>query len=83
MYAQQMAKGKAALQRGAYSDILSKSNFPFPFDLQLFNPGAYVYGLNRTIPTTYAGPIYPFSPGMFFVLLFISNRNRIIFSAAS
>ena len=25
MYAQQMAKGKAALQRGAYGDILSKS----------------------------------------------------------
>ena len=24
MYAQQMAKGKAALQRGAYGDILSK-----------------------------------------------------------
>ena len=24
MYAQQMAKGRAALQRGAYSDILSK-----------------------------------------------------------
>jgi RNA recognition motif-containing protein len=48
MYAQQMAKGKAALQRGAYSDILS----------------AYVYGLNRTIPATYAGPIYPFSPGL-------------------
>ena len=24
MYAQQMAKGKAALQRGVYSDILSK-----------------------------------------------------------
>jgi len=49
MYAQQMAKGKAALQRGAYGDILS----------------AYVYGLNhRSIPTTYAGPIYPFSPGL-------------------
>ncbi|CAF5101563.1 unnamed protein product [Rotaria sp. Silwood1] len=48
MYAQQMAKGKAALQRGAYGDILS----------------AYVYGLNRSIPTTYAAPIYPFSPGM-------------------
>ncbi|CAF0837887.1 unnamed protein product [Didymodactylos carnosus] len=31
MYAQQMAKGKAALQRGAYGDLLS----------------AYVYGLNR------------------------------------
>ncbi|CAF2389721.1 unnamed protein product [Rotaria sp. Silwood2] len=46
MYAQQMAKGKAALQRGAYGDILS----------------AYVYGLNRSIPTTYATPIYPFSP---------------------
>jgi hypothetical protein len=27
MYAQQMAKGKAALQRGAYGDILSKSIF--------------------------------------------------------
>jgi RNA recognition motif-containing protein len=48
MYAQQMAKGKAALQRGAYGDILS----------------AYVYGLNRSIPTTYAAPIYPFSPGL-------------------
>jgi len=48
MYAQQMAKGKAALQRGAYGDILS----------------AYVYGLNRTIPATYATPIYPFSPGL-------------------
>ncbi|CAF1130704.1 unnamed protein product [Rotaria sordida] len=48
MYAQQMAKGKAALQRGAYGDILS----------------AYVYGLNRSIPTTYATPIYPFSPGL-------------------
>ncbi|CAF0863654.1 unnamed protein product [Rotaria sordida] len=48
MYAQQMAKGKAALQRGAYGDILS----------------AYVYGLNRSIPTTYAGPIYPFSPAI-------------------
>jgi len=24
MYAQQMAKGKAALQRGAYGDLLSK-----------------------------------------------------------
>lgn len=48
MYAQQMAKGKAALQRGAYSDILS----------------AYVYGINRNIPTTYAAPIYPFSPGL-------------------
>jgi hypothetical protein len=46
MYAQQMAKGKAALQRGAYGDLLS----------------AYVYGLNRSIPTTYAAPIYPFSP---------------------
>jgi hypothetical protein len=46
MYAQQMAKGKAALQRGAYGDILS----------------AYVYGLNRSIPATYAAPIYPFSP---------------------
>jgi hypothetical protein len=29
MYAQQMAKGKAALQRGAYGDILSKSIFCF------------------------------------------------------
>jgi len=48
MYAQQMAKGKTALQRGAYGDILS----------------AYVYGVNRTIPTTYAAPIYPFSPGL-------------------
>ncbi|CAF1414207.1 unnamed protein product [Adineta ricciae] len=48
MYAQQMAKGKAALQRGAYGDILS----------------AYVYGLNRSIPTTYAAPIYPFSPAI-------------------
>lgn len=48
MYAQQMAKGKAALQRGAYGDILS----------------AYVYGLNRNIPTAYAAPIYPFSPGL-------------------
>jgi hypothetical protein len=48
MYAQQMAKGKAALQRGAYGDLLS----------------AYVYGLNRTIPATYAAPIYPFSPGL-------------------
>jgi len=48
MYAQQMAKGKAALQRGAYGDMLS----------------AYVYGLNRSIPTTYAAPIYPFSPGL-------------------
>lgn len=48
MYAQQMAKGKAALQRGAYGDILS----------------AYVYGLNRNIPATYAAPIYPFSPGI-------------------
>ncbi|CAF3340952.1 unnamed protein product [Rotaria socialis] len=48
MYAQQMAKGKAALQRGAYGDILS----------------AYVYGLNRSIPATYAAPIYPFSPGL-------------------
>jgi RNA-binding protein Musashi len=48
MYAQQMAKGKAALQRGAYGDLLS----------------AYVYGLNRSIPTTYAAPLYPFSPGL-------------------
>ncbi|CAF1439475.1 unnamed protein product [Adineta ricciae] len=48
MYAQQMAKGKAALQRGAYGDLLS----------------AYVYGLNRTIPATYAAPIYPFSHGL-------------------
>jgi len=81
MYAQQMAKGKAALQRGAYSDILSKSNFPFPFDLQLFNPGAYVYGLNRTIPTTYAGPIYPFSPGMFFSSsIYLESKSNNIFS---
>jgi len=29
--------------------------------------GAYVYGLNRSMPTTYAAPIYPFSPGMLFV----------------
>jgi len=48
MYAQQMAKGKAALQRGVYSDLLS----------------AYVYGLNRNMPPTYATPIYPFSPGL-------------------
>jgi hypothetical protein len=48
MYAQQMAKGKAALQRGAYGDILS----------------AYVYGLNRSMPATYAAPMYPFSPGL-------------------
>lgn len=48
MYAQQMAKGKAALQRGVYGDILS----------------AYVYGLNRTMPATYATPIYPFSPAL-------------------
>ena len=27
--------------------------------------GAYVYGLNRTIPATYAAPIYPFSHGRF------------------
>ena len=33
MYAQQMAKGKAALQRGAYGDILSKC---IPFVLFLF-----------------------------------------------
>lgn len=33
MYAQQMAKGKAALQRGAYGDILSKYFFPFIFIL--------------------------------------------------
>ena len=57
MYAQQMAKGKAALQRGAYSDILS----------------AYVYGLNRTIPATYAAPIYPFSPGRYFFIEFNNN----------
>ena len=69
MYAQQMAKGKAALQRGAYGDILSKS-ITFFLSLQFLPSsffyllGAYVYGLNRSIPTTYAAPIYPFSPGM-------------------
>ena len=29
----------------------------------LFSLGAYVYGLNRNMPATYAAPIYPFSPG--------------------
>ena len=71
MYAQQMAKGKAALQRGAYGDILSKyiffiSSSFFLIRYLFFYQGAYVYGLNRSIPATYAAPIYPFSPGMFF-----------------
>jgi hypothetical protein len=84
MYAQQMAKGKAALQRGAYGDILSKLNRVFFFFF--FNPslylhlGAYVYGLNRTIPATYAGPIYPFSPGMFYSFDLSRNRKSNIFS---
>ncbi len=62
MYAQQMAKGRAALAKGVYGDLLSK-----PFDLcgvyfcfrlsicfffQRFED-AYVYGIGRTMPTAY------------------------------
>lgn len=40
MYAQQMAKGRAALAKGVYGDILN----------------AYVYGIGRTIPAAYPSP---------------------------
>ena len=40
MYAQQMAKGRAALAKGVYGDLLN----------------AYVYGIGRTIPAPYTSP---------------------------
>lgn len=49
MYAQQMAKGRAALAKGVYGDILN----------------AYVYGtIGRMAPPTPHAP-YPTSPGFF------------------
>jgi hypothetical protein len=89
MYAQQMAKGKAALQRGAYGDILSKQIRLISLinSSNISYSGAYVYGLNRSIPTTYAAPIYPFSPGMYTSFEKERQKNKIhlkpIFSVLS
>ncbi|CAF0751373.1 unnamed protein product [Brachionus calyciflorus] len=49
MYAQQMAKGRAALAKGVYGDLLN----------------AYVYGIGRTIPNPYASPgFFQMPPGL-------------------
>jgi hypothetical protein len=78
MYAQQMAKGKAALQRGVYSDILSTFDACVPIDQRCSSPvGAYVYGLNRNMPATYAAPIYPFSPGKCLTCCSLLTAQRI------
>ena len=66
MYAQQMAKGRAALAKGVYGDLLSM--FIYKIDLGIimlininFKKDAYVYGtIGRTIPAA-----YPTSPGFF------------------